>query len=109
MAEDAHGIGLKISSYGFEIVHVVVNALGMIQSVFRYIALPLILIGILLALRTNWRSALLILCTVVYYLLALAVGHSEIRYGLPMQSLLLVFAAFCIHRICRIGLGSNSG
>ena len=77
-----------------------VTALGMIQSVLRYLALPLMLIGIAIGLRKDWRTAGLILATVFYYLLTLAVGHSEIRYGLPMQALLFVFAGVAV---CWVG------
>jgi 4-amino-4-deoxy-L-arabinose transferase-like glycosyltransferase len=73
-----------------------VTALGMIQSVLRYLALPLMLIGIAVALRKDWRTTGLILATVFYYLVTLAVGHSEIRYGLPMQALLFVFAGIAV-------------
>src|SRR5262249_31156562 len=73
-----------------------VNALGMIQSVLRYLALPLILMGVWLALRKDCRTTALILSTVLYYLVTLAIGHSEIRYGLPMQALLLIFAALTL-------------
>ncbi len=75
---------------------VFVNALGIIQSVMRYLALPLALLGIWLAIRKDWRLSAVILATVLYYLATLAVGHSEIRYGLPMQALLLVFAGVAI-------------
>jgi hypothetical protein len=75
---------------------VVVNAMGMVQSVLRYLALPLMLIGIALAVKKNWRVTGLILATVFYYLVTLAVGHSEIRYGLPMQALLFVFAGLAV-------------
>lgn len=77
-----------------------VNALGMIQSVLRYLALPLMLIGIGLAWRKDWRMTGLILATVLYYLVTLAVGHSEIRYGLPMQALLFIFAGVAISGLC---------
>jgi 4-amino-4-deoxy-L-arabinose transferase-like glycosyltransferase len=73
-----------------------VNALGMIQSVLRYAALPLMLIGIVLAWRRDWRITGMILMTVFYYLATLAIGHSEIRYGLPMQSLLFIFAGVSV-------------
>jgi len=73
-----------------------VTALGMIQSVVRYLALPLMLIGIAIALRRDRRTAGLILATVFYYLVTLAVGHSEIRYGLPMQALLFIFAGIAV-------------
>jgi hypothetical protein len=76
-----------------------VNTLGMIQSVLRYLALPLMLVGIVLAWRKDWRMTGLILSTVLYYLVTLAVGHSEIRYGLPMQALLFIFAGVAISRL----------
>ena len=70
-----------------------VNSLGMVQSVLRYTAILFILWGIWVGLRTDFRITLLILSTVIYFLVTLAVGHSEIRYGLPMQGLLIVFQA----------------
>ena len=70
-----------------------VNALGMIQSVLRYCAVPFGLIGICLALRQDFRLAAILLSTVIYYLATLSVAHSEIRYGLPMQALFLVCCA----------------
>ena len=69
-----------------------VNVLGMIQSVWRYLALPLMLCGLGLSFRKDWRATGVLLATVLYYLATLAVGHSEIRYGLPMQALLILFA-----------------
>lgn len=83
-------------NYRSGVLAVLVNTLGMVQSVFRYVALPLMLPGIWLALRRNFRITALLLSTVIYYLATLAVGHSEIRYGLPMQALLLIFAAFVL-------------
>jgi hypothetical protein len=41
----------------------------------------------------------LLLATVVYYLGTMAIGHSEIRYGLPMQAVLIVFAGVAVARI----------
>jgi 4-amino-4-deoxy-L-arabinose transferase-like glycosyltransferase len=73
-----------------------VNILGMIQSVLRYLALPLMLIGVVLAWRKDWRMTGLLLVTVIYYLATLAVGHSEIRYGLPMQALFFIFAGLTV-------------
>jgi Dolichyl-phosphate-mannose-protein mannosyltransferase len=73
-----------------------VNVLGMIQSVWRYLALPLMLFGLCLSFRKDWRTTGLLLATVTYYLATLAVGHSEIRYGLPMQGLLIVFASVAV-------------
>ena len=70
-----------------------VNVLGSIQSVVRYIALPFMLWGIFVAVRADFRMTALLLSTMIYFLVTLAVGHSEIRYGLPMQALLIVFEA----------------
>jgi hypothetical protein len=72
------------------------NLLGMIQSVLRYLALPLMLAGVVLAWRKDRGVTGLILATVVYYLVTLALGHSEIRYGLPMQALLFIFAGVTV-------------
>ncbi len=76
-----------------------VTFLGMIQSVYRYVALPLILAGLYLAFR--WRRSVtwLLLASVLYYLIIGSALHMEIRYGLAMQSLLLIFAAVCIMQI----------
>ncbi|MGB7925008.1 MAG: hypothetical protein WCF57_17340, partial [Pyrinomonadaceae bacterium] len=71
----------------------VVNLLGMAQSVFRHIALPLVLGGVWLALRRGRAMTALILATVLYYWIVGSALHTEIRYGLPMQALLLIFAA----------------
>jgi hypothetical protein len=76
-----------------------VNLLGMIQSVFRYIALPLMICGMWLALRRGRAMTGLILTTVLYYLVIGSMLHTEIRYGLPMQALLLIFAAFPLAKI----------
>ena len=74
----------------------VVNIIGMVQSVLSYLGLPLMVVGIYLAVRRDWRMTGLLLATVVYYLASLSVGHSEVRYGLPMQAVLLVFAGLAI-------------
>jgi 4-amino-4-deoxy-L-arabinose transferase-like glycosyltransferase len=76
-----------------------VNLLGMVQSVFRYLALPLIVAGLWFSLRRHKAVTWLLLATVLYYLVIGASLHMEIRYGLAMQSLLLVFAAICIAEI----------
>jgi hypothetical protein len=73
-----------------------VNVMGMVQSVFSYLALPLIVFGSWLAARRDWRITGLLFATVIYYLASLSVGHSEVRYGLPMQALLLVFAGVAV-------------
>ena len=77
-----------------------VNVLGMIQSVVRYLFLPLAVFGLCVALRHDWRLSCLLLVTVLYYLVPGTVAHTEIRYVLPMQALLVVFAgcSFTIKR-----------
>ncbi|MBV9956906.1 MAG: glycosyltransferase family 39 protein [Acidobacteria bacterium] len=69
-----------------------VNLLGMAQSVMRYVVLPLMLLGLFFALRSDARAAGVLLTTVLYYLCVGSFMHAEIRYGLPMQALLFVFA-----------------
>lgn len=73
-----------------------VNMIGMIQSVLSYLALPLMIVGGYFAVRRDWRTAGLLFATVVYYLASLSIAHSEVRYGLPMQALLLVFAGVAV-------------
>jgi 4-amino-4-deoxy-L-arabinose transferase-like glycosyltransferase len=73
-----------------------VNALGMIQSVTRYLFLPLAAFGIYVAARIDWRISCLLLVTVIYYLVPGTVGHTEIRYVLPMHGVLIVFAGAAV-------------
>ena len=74
-----------------------VNALGMIQSVARYLFLPLTALGIFVAMRTDWRLSCLLLVTILYYLVPGTAGHAEVRYMLPMHALLIVFAG-CVFK-----------
>ena len=69
-----------------------VTVLGMIQSVARYLLLPLVVLGVYSVLRKNAMTACLLLVTVIYYLVPGTVGHTEIRYMLPMHAILIVFA-----------------
>ncbi len=78
------------------VIAFVVNLAGILQSVMRWIILPLMLVGIVLGWRKDWRVSALLLATILYYLFTLAIGHSELRYGLPMQALLLIFAAITL-------------
>jgi 4-amino-4-deoxy-L-arabinose transferase-like glycosyltransferase len=78
-----------------------VNVLGAVQSVARYLFLPLAAFGIYAGLRSDWRLSCLLLVTVLYYLVPGTVAHTEIRYVLPMQGLLIVFAAVGIVQIIR--------
>ena len=69
-----------------------VNVLGMIQSVVRYLFLPVAALGIYFGVRRNWRVSCLLLVTVIYYLVPGSAAHTEIRYVLPMHAVLIVFA-----------------
>ena len=73
-----------------------IEPLGMVQSLVRHLALPLMIFGVVIALWFNWRLALLVLSTVLYYLVVGSSLHTEFRYGLPMQALLFVFAGVTI-------------
>jgi hypothetical protein len=77
----------------------VVNALGMLQSVLRYVLLPLMLAGLVLAFRLDWRTSALLMATVFYYLVVGSMIHTHIRYGLPMHALLTIFAALTLWRL----------
>jgi len=79
-----------------------VNVLGMIQSVVRYLFLPLAALGIYAGMRADWRMSWLMLATVLYYLGPGTAAHTEIRYVLPMHGLLIVFAAVGIDHLIRL-------
>lgn len=76
-----------------------VNVLGMVQSVARYLFLPLAAFGIYVAARKDWRIACVLLVTVLYYLVPGTAAHTEIRYVLPMHGLLIVFAGAGVDRL----------
>ncbi len=73
-----------------------VNVLGMVQSVLRWILLPLIVAGLFLAFRRDWAITGLLLATVLYYLVVSSFLHAELRYGLPMHALLNIWAAVTV-------------
>ena len=79
-----------------------VNVLGSIQSVARYLFLPLAAFGLYVCIRQDWRMSCLLLVTVVYYLVPGTAAHTEIRYVLPMHGLLIVFASVGIVQLIRI-------
>jgi hypothetical protein len=81
------------------ILSLLVNILGALQSVLRYLLLPLMLVGASLAFRRDWRASALILTVILYYLVVGSLLHTELRYGLPMQALLFIFAGFAVERI----------
>lgn len=69
-----------------------VNLLGIIQSIARYLLLPLVAFGVWLAVRKDFLMTALILTTVLYYLVPGTAAHTEMRYVLPMHALLTIFA-----------------
>jgi 4-amino-4-deoxy-L-arabinose transferase-like glycosyltransferase len=73
-----------------------VNVFGMIQSVARYLLLPLVAFGIYVAARGDWRLTGLLLVTVLYYLVPGTAAHTEMRYVLPMHGVLIVFGGVAI-------------
>jgi 4-amino-4-deoxy-L-arabinose transferase-like glycosyltransferase len=78
-----------------------VNVLGMIQSVVRYLFLPLAAFGIYAGIRHDWRMSCLMLVTILYYLVPGTAAHTEIRYVLAMHGLLIVFASVGIVRLIK--------
>jgi hypothetical protein len=81
-----------------------VNALGMIQSVYRYLAMPFAGLGIWFSFRRNKWMALLLLTLVLYYLVPGTVAHTEIRYVLPMHAVLVIFSGLGIREIGLLGI-----
>ena len=80
-----------------------VNVLGSIQSVVRYLFLPLLVFGLGLAFRADWRVSGVLLVTVLYYLVAGTVGHTEVRYVVPMHGVLAVFVGAVVMITSRAG------
>jgi 4-amino-4-deoxy-L-arabinose transferase-like glycosyltransferase len=80
-----------------------VNILGMIQSVTRYLFLPLAALGIYVAARKDFVVTGIFLVTILYYLVPGTAAHTEIRYVLPMHALLIVFAAAGVDRLLQRG------
>jgi hypothetical protein len=78
-----------------------VNVLGSLQSVARYLFLPLAAFGIYVGLRRDWPLSFLMLVTVLYYLVPGAAAHTEIRYVLPMHGILTVFSSVGIVYLVR--------
>ena len=78
-----------------------VNILGMLQSVLRYVLLPLMLFGAYLGFRRDWRVSAIVSSVILYYLVIGSMLHTELRYGLPMQALLFVFAGLAVVEIVK--------
>ena len=86
-------------------VAVFVTALGMVQSVVRYLLLPLVACGVWLAIRKDFLMTALLLTTTLYYLVPGTFAHTEIRYMLPMHQLLPIFAGLSVCRLAEMMLG----
>ncbi len=71
-----------------------VAVLGSIQSVYRFAAMPLALLGLVWSFRRHPPIAILTSATVLYYLGPGTLGHTEIRYVLPMHQILIVLSGF---------------
>jgi hypothetical protein len=87
-------------------VALLVTLLGMVQSVMRFVVLPLMVYGAWLGCRKSRSMTALILATVFYYLVIGSALHTEIRYGLAMQSALLVFAGLGLSRLVEFAHGA---
>ena len=74
----------------------IVNVIGMIQSVTRYLLLPLAVIGCWFAARMNWALTSLLLATIFYYLVPGTIAHAEMRYVLTLHWILPVFAGVAV-------------
>jgi hypothetical protein len=81
------------------LVAVLVDGLGMVQSVVRYLIIFPMLAGLWFGFRQNRIGSALLLITVFYYLATCSVGHTEMRYALPIYSLLFVFAGVSVARV----------
>ncbi len=74
------------------LLSLLVNFLGMVQSVTRYVLLPLAAAGMVLGARQQRLMTALLLATIFYYVVPGSAAHTEIRYVLPVHCLLPVFA-----------------
>jgi 4-amino-4-deoxy-L-arabinose transferase-like glycosyltransferase len=78
------------------VLALLVNGLGMMQSVARYLLLPLAILGCWFAGRANWPLTSLLLATILYYLGPGTVAHCEIRYALTLHWILPIFAGLAV-------------
>jgi 4-amino-4-deoxy-L-arabinose transferase-like glycosyltransferase len=78
------------------LIAILVDGLGMVQSVVRYLIIFPMVAGVWFGFRQNRIGAALLLITVLYYLATCAVGHTEMRYALPIYSILYVFAGVTV-------------
>jgi hypothetical protein len=73
-----------------------VNVLGVLQSVARYILLPLAVLGCWFAARKDSLILSLLFATIFYYLVPGTIAHTEIRYVLSLHWLLPIFAGLAV-------------
>jgi hypothetical protein len=78
------------------LLSLLVNLLGMVQSVTRYALLPLAAIGTVLGARQQRLMTAVLLATIFYYLVPGSAAHTEIRYVLPVHCLLPAFASLAL-------------
>jgi len=85
------------------VLAVYVNALGMFQSVVRYLLLLLIVIGVYFAVRRDLMVTGILLTTVFYYLVPGTAAHPEFRYMLSMHAMLIVFGGVALQKLWQNG------
>ena len=78
------------------VIALIVNVLGMMQSVARYLLLPLAAVGCWFAARANWPLTILFFATIFYYLVPGTLAHTEIRYVLTLHWILPIFAGLAV-------------
>ena len=78
------------------VLAIMVDGLGMVQSVIRYLILLLMLFGVWLGFRKNKLGSTWLLITVLYYLVTCSLGHTEMRYALPMYGVFFIFAGVTV-------------
>jgi len=71
----------------------------MIESVVRYLLLPVGVFGVYVAARRDLMVTGILLTTVFYYLVPGTAAHTELRYVLPMHALLIVFAGVGLQQL----------
>ncbi len=89
------------------VLTLMVNVLGMMQSVARYALLPLVLVGCWFAVRMNWTLTSLLFVTIFYYLVPGTVAHAEIRYQLTMHWILPIFAGLAVVSLAKFIAGRS--
>ncbi len=78
---------------------VIIDLVGMAQSVLRYVTIPLAAIGLWFGLRRHRAATFILLATVLYYLVAGTAAHTELRYVLPMHAVLVVLAGLALSKV----------